>query len=445
MSVNSQHDAREVPVSACAPQSLEDFETALVQFHSYFGDPVETLQATLNNDPEFVLGHIFVASAMLLMGERQYIPAIRNRIERAEALSAKSNDREKMLVHAARQWMEGRWDKACETWDRVLTDYPRDAMALQLAHLTDFFRGDALNLRDRVGRTLTHWHRDVPGYSYIQGMYAFGLEECNQHKIAEETGYYALSIEPRDGWAVHAIAHVLEMQGRYDEGITLYTERVNDWAPDNGFAFHNWWHFALYYMERDDFNGALGLYDSRILPQPCDLSSQLLDASALLWRLMLQGVDTGSRWDELADMWASKTELENGYYAFNDFHALIAFVGAERLSAAREILAAVENTAAHSTGLNAMMSRDVGIPACRAMLAFGEKRYAETVSCLVNLRPIANRFGGSHAQRDILSQTLLDAAIRDGQLALASNLLSERKCNKPMTPLSKRYETRIYH
>ena len=183
--LSSQTDARGVVVSECKPSSLEDYERALYQFQSYFGDPTETLAATVENDPEFVMGHVFNASAMLMMTERQYIPAIRHSIERAESLSHKSNDREKELITAARDCLEGRWDRACVAWDRVLARYPRDAMAIQCAHLMDFFRGDAVNLRDRVGRVIQHWHESVLGYSYILGMQAFGFEEFNQYDKAE--------------------------------------------------------------------------------------------------------------------------------------------------------------------------------------------------------------------------------------------------------------------
>ncbi len=124
-----QTDARDVPISACDPQSLEDFETALYQFQSYFGDPTETLAITLENNPEFVLGHIFNASAMLMMSERQYLPAVKDSIEKAESLATRANDREKALTTAARHWMEGRWNEATATWDQVLATYPRDALA----------------------------------------------------------------------------------------------------------------------------------------------------------------------------------------------------------------------------------------------------------------------------------------------------------------------------
>jgi len=441
-----QVDARDVPVSACLVSSLEDYETALYQFQSYFGDPTETLATTLEKDPEFVLGHVFNASALLMMSERQYLPAIRQSIETAESLAAKSNDREKALTSAARHWMEGSWDQATIIWDRVLADYPRDALAVQCAHLTDFYLGDAVNLRDRIGRVLGHWDRDTPGFSYILGMQAFGLEECNQFEKAEETARTALEIEARDGWSVHAVAHVLEMQNRYEEGCEFMTSRSDDWAPGNGFASHNWWHLALFYMESEDFNSALSLYDEQILPGgESDVSLQMLDASALLWRLLLQGIDVGGRWKTIADLWECKTPVENGYYAFNDLHAVIALVGDSRIKEARTVLAAVEAAAEQNPVLTGMMARDVGAPACRAMIAFAEERYDTVIENLYPIRSIASRFGGSNAQRDILSQTLIEAAIRGGQSGLAGNLLNERAVHKPCSPLTRRFLDKLAH
>ncbi len=438
-----QTDARDVPISACEPQSLEDFETALYQFQSYFGDPTETLATTLENDPDFVLGHIFNASAMLMMSERQYLPAIRESIEKAESLATKSNVREKTLTAAARHWMEGRWDKAAATWDQVLATYPRDALAIQCAHLTDFYLGDATNLRDRIGRVIGHWDKDTPSYSYILGMQAFGLEECNEFARAEETGRAALALEPRDGWSVHAITHVMEMQNRYEEGTEFLTSRTDDWSVDNGFAFHNWWHLALFYLEQEDFSTALKLYDEYIVSPGSDISLELVDATALLWRLHLQDVDVTDRWVAVADLWAKKTSSESGYYAFNDFHAVTALVGAGRIDAAKNVLCAVANAATKNPPITQMMARDVGVPTCAAMIAFAEHRFADAVDSLYPIRGLANRFGGSNAQRDILTQTLIEAAIRDGQLGLASNLMSERSVHKPCSPLTRRFNKKI--
>ncbi|MCP4389675.1 MAG: tetratricopeptide repeat protein, partial [Gammaproteobacteria bacterium] len=212
---------------------------------------------------------------------------------------------------------------------------------------------------------------------------------------------------------------------------------------DNGFAFHNWWHLALYHVEHEDFDGALKVYDEQILPGDSDVSMQMLDASALLWRLHLQGVDVGARWDRIADLWVRKTDTENGYYAFNDLHAVIALVGAGRFDAARQVLAAVEAAARDNVGVTRMMAQDVGIPTCAAIIDFGQQRYPQVIDRLLPIRTLAHRFGGSHAQRDILTQTLIESALRGGNLKLANNLISERKLHKPFTPLSQRFASRL--
>ena len=89
------------------------------------------------------------------------------------------------------------------------------------------------------------------------------------------------------------------------------------------------------------------------------------------------------------------------------------------------------------------MARDVGIASCRAIIDFGRKRYAEVVRHLLPIRTLANRFGGSHAQRDILTQTLIEAALNSGRQGLAGNLVSERRLHKPFTPLTQRFAARL--
>ncbi|MCZ7599700.1 MAG: hypothetical protein M5U09_20800 [Gammaproteobacteria bacterium] len=165
---------------------------------------------------------------------------------------------------------------------------------------------------------------------------------------------------------------------------------------------------------------------------------------ALLWRLYLHGVDVSERFGRVAEMWARKTPVENGYYAFNDLHAVIAFAGSGRTDAAREVLTEVEAAASGNPELTRMMARDIGIPTCTAAIAFAEGRYGEAVAQLMPVRSIANRFGGSNAQRDILTQTLLEAAIRAGERGVASNVLNERSVHRPMSPMTRRYRGKLY-
>ena len=434
-------DARGVPVSGSSAFARDQYEVALRQFQSYVGDPFATLDAALADSPQFVVGHLFRALAMYTMTEKALLPEVARSLDAALALQAGANDRERMLTTATRRLLDGEWNAGCLALDHVLVDHPRDALALQAGHLMDFYRGDALNLRNRVSRVLPHWDESVPGFSYVLGMHAFGLEEMNQYAEAEANALRALSLERKDGWAVHAATHVMEMQGRIDEGVAWLTSRADDWSPESAFAFHNWWHLALFHLDARRYDDALALYDARIHPGPAQFALTLLDATALLWRLRLEGVDVGDRFATVADEWEARLDQDRGHYAFNDVHAMLAFVATER-AAASERIAANLVLAAAGNGTNATMSRDVGLPLARGILAFGRGDYAAAVALIEPVRDIAHRFGGSHAQRDLITLTLIEAALRGGQSSRARHYIAERLVHKPAGRLGQRLADR---
>jgi hypothetical protein len=216
------------------------------------------------------------------------------------------------------------------------------------------------------------------------------------------------------------------MRGRVDDGIRHLRSREANWADGNLFSVHNWWHLALFCLEAGRPDEALRIYDEHIHHDGSDgVPLEMIDASALLWRMSLDEVDTGGRFAVLADAWSGWVDRPS-WYVFNDVHAVMAFVGAGRTPDARAVVDRLSRDVSSSTGSNAMMTARVGVPASRAVLAFGEGRYADVVDELAPIRATFHRFGGSHAQRDALERTLLEAAIRSGQLDLARALLSER-------------------
>jgi hypothetical protein len=225
----------------------------------------------------------------------------------------------------------------------------------------------------------------------------------------------------------------MEMQGRLRDGIEWITTREKDWAPNNGFAFHNWWHLALFHLDAGNTEEVLALYDRRIRNPGSQAPLEMIDASAMLWRLQLRGIDVGARWQELANSW--EPFAEHAYYAFNDCHAVMAFAGAGRLDLAQRTLAAMERRASGSD-TNAMMTREVGLPLAHALVSFIAGQPAETVDLLLPIRTTANRFGGSHAQRDLLHLTLVEAALRAGKGNLARALVAERTQLKPSSPFN---------
>jgi tetratricopeptide (TPR) repeat protein len=424
------HDLRGVPVTGANAFALERYETALGQFQTYVGDPVTTIDEGLQAAPAFVAGHMLKAIAVYALAERRFLPAVIETIAEARQHARDANDRELGLMAATELLAEGRWDDACRAIDGVLAGHGRDALALQAGHLMDVYRGDALNLRNRISRVLPQWDASVPGYSYVLGMHAFGLEEMNQYAEAEATALRALSIQPRDGWAVHAAVHVMEMQGRIGEGIDFLTSRERDWAPDNSFAFHNFWHLALFCLDGADYDRALALYDGHIHPEPAAYVLSLLDATSLLWRLQLEGVDTGERFERVADDWEARLDGESGFYAFNDAHTAMAFAATGRDTALSRLVARMHKAAA-GRDTNAMMTRDVGLPLVQGLAAFGRGRYTDVVAAIEPMRDQAHRFGGSHAQRDLITLTLIEAAIRGRDWTRARHYIAERRVHKP--------------
>ena len=82
---------------------------------------------------------------------------------------------------------------------------------------------------------------------------------------------------------------------------------------------------------------------------------------------------------------------------------------------------------------------------CRTLYhldAFGRERYGEAVELLMPVRYRAHAFGGSHAQRDIVHRTLIEAALRLSDRALARALVNERTSLKPHCPFGWRLHAR---
>jgi tetratricopeptide (TPR) repeat protein len=412
--------------------SADLFETALHQLRCYIGDPVATVDRALSQSPTLVMGHALKAYLHLLGTEPLGIPVAREIHRQAVALPA--NDRERRHLKAVGELTEGRWRDAGRTLEDLSIDYPRDALALQAGHLIDFYTGDSRMLRDRIARALPAWSQGLPGYHAVAGMYAFGLEETGRYPEAEELARKSVELEPRDGWAQHAVAHVMEMQGRQREGIAWMRAEPQAWAHDSFFCVHNWWHLALYHLDLSEIDEVLALFDGPVFGGRSSVVLDLIDASALLWRLHLRGIDVGSRWEAVADLWAPFAAAGN--YAFNDLHAMMAFVGAGRASLAHAVLDA-QTAAIEGAGDNARFTAEVGEPATRAIVAFGEGRYADAVRLLRGVRNIAHRFGGSHAQRDLIDLTLIEAALRSHQENLAAALSAERIAAKPTSPLAR--------
>ncbi|WP_296808508.1 tetratricopeptide repeat protein [Thiocapsa sp.] len=422
----TRKDALGLPMSGADATAADLYHQALHAFQCYRGDPVAITEQASSRSPEFVMARVLHAYLHLLGTEPDGFAVARADLEAAGTLPSAA--RERAHLTAVQHLVDSEWHVASRILEDIAIDYPNDILALQVGHVVDFYTGASRLLRDRIARALPSWSADMPGYHAIIGMHAFGLEETGLYARAEAAGRRAVELERRDAWAWHAVAHVMEMQGRTTEGIAWLRSDSDAWSVDNFFAVHNWWHLALYHLELDEVDEVLRLFDGPIYGQRSRVVLDMIDASALLWRLKLRGIPLGERWQAVADGWEPIADAGN--YAFNDAHAMMAFTAAQRRGAAERVFAAQAH-AVDGSDDKRFFVREVGSPVTRAIHAFGEGDFAETVRLLRPVRDRANRFGGSHAQRDLLDLTLIEAAVRDGQLALARALIAERIDLKP--------------
>ncbi|MEO5758812.1 MAG: tetratricopeptide repeat protein [Mesorhizobium sp.] len=424
--------------SGATQAGFPPYSQAVRELQCFIGDPVGSADRAIAADPGFVMAHVFKGYLFGLATERE-ASAVAKACHEA-ALPLAGNAREQAHVAALGHLAEGRWHEASRILEDIAIDHPLDLVALLTGHQIDFFTGNSRMLRDRIGRALPSWHSGMPGYHAVLGMQAFGLEEMGDYIRAEKLGRMAIDIEPRDGWAQHAVAHVMEMQSRQKDGIAWMRANPDGWTRESFLQVHNWWHLALFHYDLGETGEVLALYDGPIYGTPSTMALNMVDASAILWRLYLGGVDVGNRWTALADNWH---KAGAGNYAFNDAHAMMAFVGAGLDGHASGLLEA-QREAMRASDDNAAFTLDVGHPLTLAIKAFGDGNYAETVRLIRPIRAIAHRFGGSHAQRDVIDLTLIEAAFRAGDHALSRALAAERALARPDSPLSALFSRRAF-
>ena len=434
-------DIRGNPTGTASAAARDAAESALWRMMSYYDVPTADLDVAIAADPGWAMPHVMKAGFLLGLTEPSMVEEAAGHLRAAQALAKSCTRRERAHLEAVQQLLEGRWSAACRTWDELLLEHPRDALALQSAQTWDFFRGDALGLRLRPARALPEWDEADPLYAHVLALYAFGLEENNLYPQAEDAGRRALQADARAPWAIHAVAHVMEMQGRFEEGSAWLRQHQGAWAEGNGFATHLWWHKTLFRLEGLDVAGVLRLIDKYLSGAVLEINLQRLDAAAILWRLHLLGEDVQALCRALVEDWPLD-DTQAGYYAFNDVHALLAMLGGGDIARAEAWVARCAERAMSADDarrVNHQMAREVGLPLMRGLLALSRGDADGAAETLYPVRALAQRFGGSHAQRDLIDQTLLYAAARGSRRGLGRALLNERTLAKPVTPLTRHW------
>ena len=410
------HDLHGLPLSTASAQAAAAFDRTLLGYLKYRADVAARLADVLAADGEFGLAHCLKGYFALLSYKQANVPVAIEAARTARRFSTHTTAREQAHVAALEAWIGGDLDGAIDVWEDILGEHPRDVLAFRLAHFNNFWLGRANEMRASVERVLPAWSRELAGYGTILSCRSFAHEECGDYATAEPAGRAAIEIDPGDVWGTHAVAHIMEMQGRHAEGIAWLDELERHWDGGNNLLHHLWWHRALFHLEAREFDAVLDLYDRRFrnLASPLtqaqpDLYIDVQNAASMLFRLELLGVDVGYRWSEIADK--AEARIGDCLSAFTLPHWMMALAATGREAAAGRMLEGMGAFAAGEGTVQRIVGA-VALPICQAALAHRRGEHGRAVDLMRPALDDMHRLGGSHAQQDVLMQLFLESAVK---------------------------------
>ncbi|MBT0958355.1 tetratricopeptide repeat protein [Alphaproteobacteria bacterium KMM 3653] len=412
-------------ISLTDDDALNSWNAVVLGILSHGQAAGDHLANLLDRAPGFAMGHAMKGLACLMLGRREVVAAAHDANTKAQAALAQggATQREHLWCNALDNWLAGKPTGAVAQMEAAMALNPADTISMKLSHGIRFILGDSTGMLRSVQRALPAHGPDHPLYGYTLGCHSFALEENGDYAGAERAGLRALEFAEDDAWGLHAVAHVYDMTNRTDAGLALMDNNTGVWSHCNNFRFHVWWHKALMHLDQRDFDTALDLYDTKVRDEKTDDFRDFSNASSLLMRLELEGVNVGDRWVELADLAEQRTD--DGCLVFADMHYMLALVGESRPDAAARMTARVAQSAREKDEMAQVMTCP-GLSTSHGLEAFGEADYATAFGHLKSAQPYFQAMGGSHAQRDVFERLTIEAGLRAGRVDETEALLVKR-------------------
>lgn len=417
------HDLYGLPITCetdATRQGIDDFIHGFISFQPKAANVIAAAKA----DPDNALVNAYAAILYMLLeapvASKLANPFLTN-AQKATTITA----REQAVVEAANLFVNGKIPKLIELCEATVSAYPRDMVMLKLGQYHTFNIGDFPAML-RIAQKAQPEAADI---AYAHGMLAFGFEECHLLDEAEAAARHALTLDPSEPWAHHALAHVYLTRGQVAEGTAFLESVAHHWTDLNSFMHsHNWWHLALFYISADRTEDLLRAYDTHVWGLEKDYSQDQVGAVSLLARMEFAGVNVGDRWQDVADHIAKRgADTVSPFLTLQYLYAL----GRTHRPEAETLLHAIEARAEDSSQFDSETWRDVVLWAAHGIAAHAAGDNDDAIRFLSKALPRLAEAGGSHAQRDLFEQIHLDALIRAGHTSRAQQVLELRRSYDP--------------
>lgn len=401
-------DRQGLTVTTDSAQAIAAINQFIHEYLVYGREAETTITQAVEADPTCAIAHAYAAAYYLsqetAIARQQAIP----HLAQAQRYSPQATEREQLYIQAIAAWSTGDIDGAIALHNSLAQRFPQDLISMQQGQYHYFYQGNKTGLL-QIAETVLPANSNDP---YLLGMLAFGLEQCHRLPEAETVGRQAIALEPHNPWGHHAVAHVMEMQGRSQEGIAWMEAFAPLWEGCNSMLYtHNWWHVALFYMAEGELQHALTLYDQHIWGKARhDSPKDQVGAISLLLRLELRGADVRSYWQQLAPHLLPR--LHEHALPFQDLHYVYALARAGYPSWVEEMLSSMKTHAQTLNPAQRPIWTEIVCPTAQGLVAHAMGNWQ---SAIAQLKPVLAQLwkvGGSHAQRQLFKQIYRDAQLQ---------------------------------
>jgi len=402
-------------------QGIDDF----IEGYLGYERRAERILAAADAEPESCLANVYAGLLWMLLEAPEGVRFAARYLAAAERAAPLATRREQLNAAMLRAWVDDDLARTLQLCEQIADEFPRDLVIVKTHQYFEFNRGNSPEML-RVALKAAGANDDVP---HVHGMTAFAYEQCHLLNEAELEARLALEMRRKEPWAQHALAHVLLTRGQIDEGARFLEEMADTWTDLNSFMFtHIGWHLALFYLSQGRDQKVLELYDRQCWGIAKDYSQDQIGAVSLLARLEIAGIDVGPRWQDLADHLVAR--VHDTVLPFLTLQYLYGLARAGRPEA-ETLVESVRRHAETAPLFTREVWRDVALPGCEGLYAYARGDYPTAWRHLVSSVPRMAEAGGSHAQRDLFEQILLDTAVKDGRLTTAQQMLELRRMADP--------------
>lgn len=419
---------------AAALQGINDFAEGFIRYQPRAAN----ILAVADSHPDSALANIYAGMLWMLL-ESPEAPAKSAPYSDRALRTDGQNHRERGLLALLHAWQRYDYAEVFTLGDALCAEYPRDLPLLKIMQYHAFNAADAR----RMLRLALAGEQANAHLAPVHSMIAFGHEQLHDIDAAERAACKALEIDSEEPWAHHALAHVHLSRGTIDQGLAFLTQSSASWSGLNSFIFtHNWWHVALFEIARGELDAALTIYDERCWGVAPEYSQDQIGAVSLLVRLELAGVDVGDRWRQLAPYLEAR-EAD----VIQPFLSLQYLYGLARCHSpvTQQLFSLIQEQADHPVvAQDQPLWVEVGIPLAEALMAHAAGNFDASATRLSEVRSQIWRIGGSHAQRDLFEQLLLDALLRSERWESARRQLEQRRQWEPDSPLLQKRLNEVY-